>query len=283
MSLRMFFHKIKMIFVRAGEPRIENIIDEKKQYGIYGEVEFMRMFYGKLPDCKMKMNVVISTLEGNAEIDCLVLYKNKLFAIEVKRLKGDITEQDGRIVKTTVDRWTGETHIESLKSPFKQLNRAVYLLKKQIPIKAWINTVVFFVEDAPDESVEGLWFDKYDDLAEYICNEGNTSFGKSASDFFERVKPADCLYSKYGNNYLKCVINPSSLLFEFSDGVITSEHIDSISIVHHWSYDELHIELINGLEKVVEAENAKIQVFDNGRIGMYALCNLDFIEIGRAI
>lgn len=74
------FHKIKMGFIRAGESSIP-YVDEAKRYGNYGEDEFTHILRKALPSCKIKRNVVISTNEGNAEIDCLVLYESKLFAI----------------------------------------------------------------------------------------------------------------------------------------------------------------------------------------------------------
>ena len=92
MGIRSFFHKIKIGFVRIGESSIP-YVDEVKRYGNYGEDEFTDMLRRKLPSCKIKRNVIISTPEGNAEMDCLVLYHNKLFAIEVKRWKGSLTER----------------------------------------------------------------------------------------------------------------------------------------------------------------------------------------------
>ena len=120
MGIRAFFHKIKMGFVRAGESSIP-YVNEAKRYGNYGEDEFTYMLRRELPSCKIKRNIVISTAEGNAEIDCLVLYENKLFAIEVKRWKGCLTEREDGFLQEKTDRWTGETHTKLLKSPFKQL------------------------------------------------------------------------------------------------------------------------------------------------------------------
>lgn len=146
MGIRAFFHKIKMGFVRAGESSIP-YVNEVKRYGNSGEDEFTYRLCRELPSCKIKRNVAILTPDGNAEIDCLVLHHKKLFAIEVKRWKGYLTERDDGFLQEKTDRWTGETHTKLLKSPFKQLGRAIYLLRKQIPIKAWVNAVVFFEGD----------------------------------------------------------------------------------------------------------------------------------------
>ena len=188
MGIRAFFHKIKMGFVRAVESSIP-YVNEAKRYGNYGEDEFTYRLHRELPSCKIKRNVVISTSDGNAEIDCLVLYNNKLFAIEVKRWKGCLTERDDGFLQEKTDRWTGEMHTKLLKSPFKQLGRAIYLLRKQIPIKAWVNAVVFF-EDDELESVsafsDNVWFDRYQDLVDYISNDGKISFETGAKDFFDK-------------------------------------------------------------------------------------------------
>lgn len=285
MGIRAFFHKIKMGFVRAGESSIP-YVNEVKRYGNSGEDEFTYRLCRELPSCKIKRNVAILTPDGNAEIDCLVLHHNKLFAIEVKRWKGYLTERDDGFLQEKTDRWTGETHTKLLKSPFKQLARAIYLLRKQIPIKAWVNAVVFF-EDDELESVsafsDNVWFDRYQDLVDYISNDGKVSFGTSANDFFERCVPADYLYANAWGKSLHCIINRTTLRFKTPQGDISADNIDSIRISHHWSYDELHITMADGSIKTITLENVKIQVSDNGRISTYALCKLDYIELGRTL
>ena len=138
MSIRAFFHKFKIGFIRASEPTIP-YISEAKRYGNKGEDEFTVMLCRALPSCEIKRNIIISTPDGNAEIDCLFLYQNKLFAIEVKRWKGRLTEQNDGFLQEKTDNWTGEMHTKYLKSPFKQLGRASYLLRREIPTKAWVN------------------------------------------------------------------------------------------------------------------------------------------------
>ena len=285
MGIRAFFHKIKMVFVRAGESSIP-YVNEAKRYGNYGEDAFTYMLRRELPSCKIKRNVVISTTDGNAEIDCLVFYENKLFAIEVKRWKGCLIESEDGFLQEKTDRWTGEIHTKLLKSPFKQLGRAIYLLRKQIPLKAWVNAVVFF-EDDELESVsvfsDNVWFDHYQDLVDYISNDGKVSFGRGANDFFEKCIPADYLYANAWGKSMHCIINRATLRFEASQGVLTADRIVSIRISHHLSYDELHITMTDGSVNVISLENAKIQVSNNGRISTYALCKLDYIELGRTL
>ena len=285
MGIRTFFHKIKTGFVRTFERSIP-FVDAAKRYGNNGEDEFITMLHRELPSCKIKRNVVISTSDGNAEIDCLVLHNNKLFAIEVKRWKGCLTERDDGFLQEKTDRWTGEVHTKLLKSPFKQLGRAIHLLRKQIPLKAWVNAIVFF-EDDELESVsafsDNVWFDRYQDLVDYISNDGKASFGTSANDFFEKCVPADYLYAKAWEKSLHCIINRATLQFETPRGNISADNIVSIRKSHHWSYDELHIAMVDASVITITLENAKIQVSDNGRISTYALCKLDYIELGKTL
>lgn len=285
MGIRAFFHKIKTGFERMGETSIP-YVDETKKYGNYGENEFISILYGRLPSCKIKRNVVINTCNGNAEIDCLILYNSKLFAIEVKKWKGRITENENGFLQEKTDRWTGEVHTKYLKSPFKQLGRAIYMLREQIPIKAWINAVVFFENDGSEHVScfsDNVWFDNMNDLLNYIQYDGKSSIGGAADSFFAKCVPADCLYSNAWEKSLNCIINRESLQFWTPWGKITANNIISIRILHHWSFDELHIQTTDGTERIVEFENASIQVYENGSMVSYAFCKLDFIRLGRTI
>lgn len=283
MGIKKFFHKIKMGFVRLAEPSIPYVSSEKR-YGNYGEDEFVNFLKQALPSCRIKKNVVINALEGNAEIDCLILNDNKLFAVEVKSWKGRIVETEKGYVQEKTDHWTGEKHIKYQKSPFKQLNRAIYLLRKQIPDKAWMNAIVFF-EDDEFESIEimsdGVWFNDINKLVEYIRTEGQISFTNSNSKLFEKCIAADYLYAKSWDNSLHCIIAENTLFFNVQNKMITKKQIRYIKIKHHWSYDEILITLNNGENFSITQENAKIKIFDNGISKEYALCKLDYIEIGN--
>lgn len=280
MGIKAFFHKIKTGFVRMGESSIPYTPPEK-QYGNRGEGGFVSVFKTLLPDCRIKRNVVIQTPEGNAEIDCLILYKAKLFAVEVKRWKGNIAETEDGFLQRKIDRWTDEIHTKYHKSPFKQLNRAIYLLRKQIPQNAWINAVVFF-EDADNVSTsEGLvWFSEVSNLVEYILHSGKSSLGNNANAFFEQCTPADHLYANSWDKSLHCVIDDASLQFNIGGVHLSKQDISSIDIYHHWSYDTLQIKAHNSIYDI-ELENVSITVVENGRRAIYALCKLDRIEIGK--
>lgn len=279
MGLKSFFHKIKIAFTRMHEPSIPNTSSAKK-YGDFGEDEFVYAIRSELPECKIKKNVIVQTAEGNAEIDCLILYKNKLFAVEVKRWNGEIIEDNNHFIQYKIDRWTKETHIKIHKSPFKQLNRAVYLLRKQIPQNAWVNTVVFFEEsDSIKINSDNVWFNIIDDLILHIVKHGKSSWSNNAKDFFEKSIAADYLHSK--SSIKKCIICDDSLKFNTAKGILTRKDIQTISIIHHWYYDELKIKTKNGDILFSKNENSSIIIIDNGSKYRYSLSKLNHIQLSN--
>ncbi len=282
MGLLTFFRKIKMFFVRAFEPSIP-FRSRAEIYGCAGEDAFVDIIARILPECKIKRNVIVSSGEGEAEIDCLLLYRSKLFAIEIKRWKGRLCENGDRFVQIKTDRWTGEEHKKYHLSPFKQLRRAVYLLKKQFSSRAWINDLVFF-EDTGSVSVlsDNIWFDNYEELADYIRSDGKASYGREAQELFFNAACADLIYYN-GVRGRACVIDPSSIRLESGQGIIPSNEIESISIKHHWTYDEVFIVLNSGSIVRVECDNAKIRILIDGIFRSYSLCRIDKIKFGRAL
>lgn len=280
MGLRNILHKIKIGFVRMREPSIPRTT-QAKRYGDSGERALVQALQKRLPDCRIKMNVIIRTSEGSGEIDCLVLYQNKLFAIEIKSWKGRIREKNGSVVQTKIDQWTGEHHMKQHKSPFKQLARAIYLLRQQIQEKAWINSIVFF-EDADSVSVseESVWFTDVDSLAHYIMTEGRISSTEGATRFFGACIPADYVRAEHWGNSLRCLIYDTSLRFQAGTKVLTRKDIQSIDIEHYWSYDNLLIHTRDGHCYRVPMENGTLYVYDNGHKYGYALCKMAHIELG---
>lgn len=286
MRIGKFFHKIKIWFSRIGGKSIP-YVSQAKKYGTQGEDEFVKQLQAGMPSCEIKRNVLINTAEGKAEIDCLILFQNKLFAIEIKRWKGRIIEEtEDKFLQEKTDRWTGEIHSQYHKSPFKQLNRAIFLLRKQVPINAWINGIVFFEADEL-ESVSirsnNIFFYRIEDLVLYIQNDGRELYGAKARAFFKKCIQADCLYAKSAGKSLNCIILDDSLRFQTEQGIASRDTIASIHITHHWFYDELRIKMADGSERCINLENAKIEIDDNGTIRKCSLCKLNRIELGNAM
>ena len=196
--------------------------------------------------------------------------------------EGKLIEQNGKFTKDKYDRWTDEIHTKIHKSPFKQLARAVYLLRKQIPDNAWLNTIVFFEEsDCIETESDNVWFDSIDELISHIVNDGKASWNNNANAFFEKCIAADYLYCSSWGKSLHCIICDDSLRFTTPTGILSRRNIHSISIRHHWSCDEIYIKTKDGACHTINVENGSISVIDNGQRYRYSLCKLDYIQLGQ--
>ena len=277
MNLRGFVHKIRIGFQRMRGNAIPSVPEEKR-HGNDGEDAFAAALRQCLPECRIKRNVLISVEDGNAELDCLILYGEKLFAIEVKNWIGDLAEDGGRIVQRKQDKWTGETHTKYHKSPFQQLKRAVYLLRKQISVQAWVTPIVYFNNaDSVSITADVPYFVKIEALAEYIARQGETN--RAAAAFFDEGKEADRVQGKTAGRVLLCRISDASLSITTNRGLLHRADIHRITVKHHWSYDEIYIQTKAATEVRVCAENAWITVFNGIALEKYAMSKIDCIEL----
>ena len=284
MGVKSFFHKIKIGFARLCGVPIPDV-SITKRYGDVGEDYFLDELRSALPWCRIKRNIIVNSPNGNAEIDCLVLYRDKLFAIEVKRWKGYLTETSNGFIQEKTDRWTDEIHRKIMKSPFKQLDRAIYLLKKEKSDNVWINSVVYF-EDEEFEGIttlgDNVWFNNIEDLVKYIKYDGKSTYrDNEALDFFNKCASSDYLCAKRGDRSLHCVIIPESLNIQTEQGKVDPKDISNIHIVHHFSYDKLDIAMKDGTHRRAVVENGKITVNAGGQLADYSLCKLDYIAMGE--
>lgn len=280
MGIGQFFHNLRTGVARSFQPALPNVSQEK-QYGDWGEDALAYRLRMQLPTAAVKRNVIVRTNEGNAEIDCLVQYKNKLFAIEVKRWKGVIAEQGDYFVQYKQDTWTDDVHTKSYRSPFKQLGRAVYLLRKQIEEPAWINPVVFFADaERVAISSDQTWFTDVDRLLAYIVHEGRPSPADKAQVFFNRCIAADCVYDLQGQA-LRYIVCDDFLRFCAPNVPQPRAILRGVQIQHHWAHDELHIFTRNGGGHVMTLENGAVHVLDNGRLLSLPLCKVAYIDIAE--
>lgn len=282
--LKNFFHKIKTTIIRATNPSIP-YVDDIKRFGNEAEDDFIKSLILELPSCEIKRNIIINTPNGNAEIDFLILYENRLFAIELKSWKGVLIETEDSFVQEKRDKWTGEIHTKYLKSPFKQLKRAIYLLKNSSKVDAWINPIIYFYNEELESIIidsEDDWFDNTKDIVNFIINNDNKS-SKNAKTFFDNCICADYLYSNFFDKSISCIINRPTLVFKTEEYTIPPEKINYITIKHHLTYDELYIVLIDNSTEIVRVENGSIDVDVNGFKKTYFLSKLDHIKLGSII
>lgn len=277
------FHKLAVGLKRKFSGNSIGYVSEQKSYGNYAEDSFSDALRKVLPDAIIKSNVMIETLKGRCEIDTLVKYENKLFIIEVKHWKGVLIEQDGYFISKKIDKYTNEVHQKEVKSPFGQIKRQAYLLKEMSGANPWINTIVFFMEaDVVNAGDENVWFDNFSELVDYIVNDGKASYPDQISKCLAKCRTADyiCSTALFGEKSLHCIISSKSLIFRDPDKQITKDEIKKIRIVHHFSYDELNIELRNGETSKTTVENGDISVLEDGVHRTYSFSRIDWIVIG---
>ncbi len=279
--LRKFFVGLKRIF-QGGSLEY---VSEMKRFGNEAEAEFAEEIKRMLPGCKIKTNVMIHIPkdEVDAEIDCLVMYHNNLFAIEIKHWIGCLTANGDSIISEKIDRYTGEIHTKIMRSPFKQVKRAIGLLKKMTRSSAWIEPIVYFSEaDEVYISNESAWFDDMIDLVEYIKNYQGKNDGESKK-CFERSHSADYVssHSRFGFRACHCVVEDSGLMFQDGDTIYTRRDIKCINVEHHFSYDDIVVTLRSDEKKVFKKENAHIIVLKDRKKQRYNFSKLDYIQIGK--
>lgn len=276
------FHKLKVGLSRIFNSSSVAYITEVKRYGNAAEFELSDFLERSIPNCKVKSNVLISLPnEGaQAEIDCLVLLDDKLFAIEIKHWKGSIVEREDGFHIYKQDKYTDDVWEKVLKSPFRQVARAVSMLKKQTDNRDWVQTVVFF-EEALSVQVLGddVWFDDPSDLANYMMNYQNRHRSNGNIRCFSNAIAADYIYSGTYRN-LHCIIDDKSLCFDVEGKCLNKQDISWIDIEHHFSYEDLHIYSRNGNAVTVQVENGRIYATENDMCREYSLCKIDRILLG---
>lgn len=280
-----FFHKLATGLKRFFNSNSIDYVSERKSYGNDAEFDFKREIENALPGCNIKTNVLIETMSGRCEIDCLLKYNDKLFIIEVKHWKGILTETCGVFISEKNDKYTGEIHEKEVKSPFLQVKRQVHLLKEFTNSNPWINTIVYFCgADEINFSSDNIWFDDINELVFYIKNEGYTSRFNELSNCYNKAVEADYLYSSsfWGERSLHCIVDDDSLSFVCSDDTtLIKKQIRRIDIVHHFSYDDINITLKDGTVKTSTVENKQIMVRENGMNLTYSLAKIETIILGN--
>lgn len=280
MLIKSIIQKIKTTINRRINPR-PVALPQEKRYGNIGEDYFASRLKILLPESKIKKNIVIHSGKSRAEIDILIVYNNKLFAIEIKNWKGDIIESDTTFIQRKPDKYTGEIYEKSHKSPFKQLARSVYLLKETIKENPWINCIVFF-ENAAHIKIksDNVWFSSMDQLVMYIQNYGISSNAEDISAFFEKCETPDRIYSRYIQGFQDCKISDYSLIFPIENRIITRKDISQIEFSHHNSYDNLTIHLKNGTNVLCKCDNGSVRVEINSTFNDFFFSKIDYIILG---
>ena len=276
------FHTLKVGFGRIFNSYSVEYTPEVKRYGNSAEFGLTNFLRQRIPNCKIKTNVIVSLPNENseAEIDCLVLYEDNLFAIEIKHWKGAVIEREDGFHIYKHDKYTDDVWEKILKPPFRQIGRAVSILKKQTDNRDWIQTIVYF-DGASSVQITGsdVWFDDAGKLADYILNFKKRHQSNGNICCFQSAVASDFIYSGTHRN-LHCIIDNGSLCFDAGYKILTRRDISSIDIEHHFSYDILSIRTFNGNTVTLKAENRQISATENKVRRTYSLCKIDKIILG---
>ncbi len=277
-----FVHKLFIGLKRKFQGGNLAYVSEAKYYGNEAESNFAKTFAKRLPNADVKTNVMIHipAEHANAEIDCLILYNGYLFAVEIKHWKGSLSQYGTSIISQKNDIWTDEIHTKVLHSPFKQIKRAITLLKKETGMySAWIEPIVYF-EDADTVTIknEENWFTDIHKLVNFIKTYHGRTHTKENLKCFQLSRKADCLYSTSSFQY--GIINDRSMNFHINGKIYNRENIRSITIKHKFSYDILILTLKNNKHVKFRLENGSITVYCGKNYRKFYFSKLAYILLG---
>ncbi len=258
---------------RSGDRVSIKPLNDAQIHGTLGERAAVNDLISFLPEARIKTNIIILNENGNAEIDCMLLYRGSLFAVEIKSWKGDVYETEEGFQKDKRDPYTGEIHTKQFKSPIKQVRRAISLLKENMKERVYINGVVY-IEDNDSLSVsEGSpVFDRIEDLVDYIEGESRAQ-NSAATRFFEGLRPADRIIGSgiFGARELYAVV-----MLDFA-----TQGATYMDVKHEYSSDTVTVHYENGVQKHYSFENKKIKAVTTDGVEEFTLSGIDRIIFGK--
>lgn len=279
-SVNHFFHDLLLIGERAFA---ESLPYETQQevYGKQGEKSVYQTLVDSLPDARIYKNVlIIDNSQVKGEIDILLLYNKKIFAIEVKHWKGSVYQ------KNNIYYQEKNCETKTVRSPFAQLHRNIYFLKKSCLFNGWINDIVYF-EDADDIllSDENVWFDNYEALISYIQYDGEVSKDTDTPKFIGSLVCADELLSSklFGEKSYLCRVKQKCLrLKDFQQNVVelNLSKVKLLNITHHIKYDEVYVIFENQTIQTLISDTQNITVLNHdGTESYFGLSKIDKIQL----
>ena len=249
-------------------------LSDAQIHGIIGERAAVNKILDFLPDARIKTNIIVLSERGNAEIDCMILYRGSLFAIEIKSWTGDVYETADGFQKDKRDPYTGEIHRKLFKSPIKQVRRAISLLKENMNERVYINGVVYIEDNNSLRVNEGSpVFDRIEDLVDYIEKESKPT-SQASTKFFNKLRPADRIIGSGIFGTRKQLLAVAILDF-------ATQGAWYMDVIHNYTSDTAVLHFQDGTTKAYSFENKKIKAMTTDGVKEYTLSSIDRIIFGK--
>lgn len=278
-GIKNFFKKVGTGISRSSGSSIPYTPAEKR-VGNYGEEEVYDSLSRALPEATIFRSVVLDENLAKGEIDFLVIYKFKVFVVELKTWRGDIY-QEGEQFYQDKESSAGETYTNELGNPFRQVKRNVYLIKQQFK-SIWFEPAIIFIE-ADSVNIDGdiSWFESIDSFVNFVKNSNiRTNHDYQVASMIKKIKCYDKMIGKsWFDKELSCIIDEESLHFVINGKEIFKKDILSIRVNHHFSYDDVSIELKNHERLETRMDNYQITYRENGKRYKASFSKIDSIAI----
>lgn len=280
-AVRNFFKKFVIGIKRINGDSLP-FTPTNKKVGSHAEIEVFNEIKQLLPNASVIKNVCIDEKLAKGEIDFVIVYKTKVFILELKAWRGRIYQEKEYFYQNK-ESSIGEVYTNEISNPFKQIKRNLYHIKQRFP-NVWFEPLVLFVGPDDIEINESIkWFISVSELVNYIkwCNT-NTTHGYNIFELIKNIKSYDVITSSLSfGREIFCIINDSSLKFTVDSKIIKKTNIQSIRINHHFTYDDVEIKLINKEIIKVQLENYKIVYSQNEKRYSVSFSKIDYIEVNN--
>ncbi|NLN80279.1 MAG: NERD domain-containing protein [Erysipelotrichia bacterium] len=280
-GIKNFFKKISLGISRTTGYSLP-FTSSKKRVGNYGELEVYNELRTKLPEAIIIRNVCLNSKLAKGEIDFLIIYQAKVFVLELKSWRGNIY-QDGDQFFQNKQSSGGNSYVNKLDNPFKQIKRNLYQIKQQFN-NLWFEPIILFIEtNSININRDIEWFTSVDKLVNYINSvDIKTNNEYHINSMMEKIQSYDKIISSSRfNKELSCIIDDSSLRFIANEKEIIKDDIISIKVNHHFSYDDVIITLGNREEVLFRLNNHKITFRKNGKSDIVNLSKIDVIFVNH--
>lgn len=223
---------------------------EEKIFGDEGEREFCEGITKALRKATVKQNVLLFGRGGEyGELDFLIEYDDRLFAVEVKRWNGKVIISDDG-----VKHYNSRGELTSDKDPFRQVSRTVGLLKNVHGVRGYIDGIVYFGGEARIDcrTDDRLWFDDVKELAKYIKRaDGDRLPARDIDSLMRSLTCADFIFSQslFGDREKRAHIVSPALVLDVKgtrNVKIDFKDIYALEIRHGIVRDGVRVVLKNG-------------------------------------